>query len=82
MAKKPEEETSAEAMFERALNMADDAIERAREEAGDLSDFIALAMIEAAVNAALDDVPPADVIEVLRDLADQIEADAAEGDDD
>ena len=47
----------------------------AAEDAGDLADYVAVAMIEVAVNQAIDVAGHEDIVTVLRDLADQIEQD-------
>jgi hypothetical protein len=69
------EDSSADAMFERALDIAEQHLDAAIGDSGELSDWVAVAMIEAAVNRAVDGVGHADVAGILRDLADQIEAD-------
>jgi hypothetical protein len=70
------EEQEAEAMFEKALGIAETSLDKAMETAGDLSDYVAVAMIEAAVNRAVELTSHADIVDMLRDLADQIEDDA------
>lgn len=75
-------EASAEALFDQALAIADRHLDAALDEAGPLADYVAVAMVEAAVNAAVEAAGHEDIAKVLRDLADQIEKDAAEGDDD
>ena len=67
--------SEAEEMFERALLIAERHLNAAMAEAGDLSDYVAVAMIEAAVNKAVEATSGADIVDVLRDMADQIEAD-------
>ena len=76
MADQNEEET--EQLFEQALTLAEKHLDMAMEEAGDLADYVAVAMIEVAVNQAIDAAGHQDMITVLRDLADQIEQDAGE----
>jgi hypothetical protein len=49
-------------------------------EGGPLSSYVAVAMIEAAVNQAVEETSHEDVVDMLRDLASQIEQDAEEGD--
>ncbi len=68
-----------EQLFEQALTLAEKHLDMAMEEAGDLADYVAVAMIEVAVNQAIDAAGHEDMIGVLRDLADQIEQDAGEG---
>lgn len=75
--------TTAEAMFEKALDIAEKHLEKAIADGGPLGPYVAVAMIEAAVNAAVDETSHEDVVDMLRDLAAQIEADAdAEDDED
>lgn len=73
-------EKTAEAMFDKALSIAEKHLEMAIKEGGELGPYVAVAMIEAAVNAAVDETSHEDVVDMLRDLANQIEADA-EGED-
>lgn len=78
-------ETSAaagEAMFDKALDIAEKHLEAAIAEGGVLGPYVAVAMIEAAVNAAVEETSHEDVVDMLRDLAAQIEADTDEDDDD
>jgi hypothetical protein len=70
---------TAEAIFEKALSIAEKHLEQAVKEGGPLGPYVAVAMIEAAVNTAVDETSHEDVIDMLRDLAAQIEADAEEG---
>jgi hypothetical protein len=74
------DDSSAEALFDKALDIAEKHLERAMKEGGQLSAYVAVAMIEAAVNQAVEETTHEDVIDMLRDLAAQIEQDAAEGD--
>lgn len=73
---------TAEAMFDKALEIAEKHLESAVKEAGPLGPYVAVAMIEAAVNAAVDETSHEDVVDMLRDLASQIEADADGADED
>lgn len=73
--------TTAEAMFEKALDIAEKHLEKAVAEGGPIGPYVAVAMIEAAVNIAVDETSHEDVVDMLRDLANQIEADADEVDD-
>ncbi len=66
---------SAEALFEKALEVADKHLIAAAAEAGPLADYVVVAMIEAAVNRAVDVAGHADIVDMLRDLATQIESD-------
>lgn len=67
---------TAEALFDKALEIAEKHLEKAVQEGGVLGPYVAVAMIEAAVNAAVDETSHEDVVDMLRDLAAQIEADA------
>ena len=67
---------TAEALFEKALSVAEKHLEMAIKEGGPLGPYVAVAMIEAAVNAAVDETSHEDVVDMLRDLASQIEQDA------
>lgn len=68
----------AEAMFDKALEIAEKHLGSAIKEGGPLGPYVAVAMIEAAVNQAVEETSHEDVIDMLRDLAAQIEADAEE----
>ncbi len=73
MADKPP--SSAEALFEKALEVADKHLDAAVTEGGAIAPYVAVAMIEAAVNRAVDAVGHEDILDMLRDLAAQIESD-------
>jgi hypothetical protein len=72
----------AAALFEKALDVAEKHLEAAISEGGALGPYVAIAMIEAAVNRAVEETSHEDVIGMLRDLAEQIENDADEADED
>lgn len=72
---------SAEALFEKALEVADKHLSAAASEAGPLADYVVVAMIETAVNRAVDVAGHADIVDMLRDLASQIESDMDDEDD-
>jgi hypothetical protein len=74
-------DSNAEDMFDQALAIADKHLDAALDEAGPLADYVAVAMVEAAVNAAVDAAGHEDIAKVLRELADQIEKDAEDGED-
>lgn len=70
---------STEEMFEKALDIAEKHMDAALDEAGDdLSAYAAVAMIEVAVNQAVEMTSHEDVIDMVRDLLRQIEKDAKE----
>jgi hypothetical protein len=71
-------DVSADAMFDKALDIAEKHLKRAVEEGGILGPYVAVAMIEAAVNTAVEETSHEDVVDMLRDLANQIEEDAEE----
>ena len=73
---------TAEALFDKALSVAEKHLDMAIKEGGPLGPYVAVAMIEAAVNAAVEETSHEDVIDMLRDLASQIEADSDEDDED
>lgn len=77
---KDEMEQSSDEMFDKALELAEKHLERAMQEGGNLAPYIAVAMIEAAVNAAVEETSHEDVVDMLRDLANQIEEDAEDAD--
>ncbi len=70
--------SAAEQLFDKALDIAEKHLEAAQKEAGSLSAYVAVAMIEVAVNQAVEETSHADVVDMLRDLANQIEEDAEE----
>jgi hypothetical protein len=70
-----------EQMFERALEIADSHLEQALRQNAELAPYISVAMIEAAVNQAIEITSPEDVVAMLHDLAGQIEADLEDEDD-
>lgn len=70
---------TASALFEKALDLAEKHLNNAVEEGGPLGPYVAIAMIEAAVNRSVEETSHEDVLGMLRDLADQIESDLREG---
>lgn len=77
-----ESNSPAAAMFDKALDIAEKHLNEAMKEGGPLSAYVAVAMIEAAVNQSVEQTSHEDVIGMLRDLADQIEADSENADED
>ncbi|QJE74082.1 hypothetical protein HHL28_14170 [Aerophototrophica crusticola] len=78
-----QQNSAAEQLFEKALDIAEKHLEMAMKEGGTLnvegspfSGYVAIAMIEAAVNQAVEVAGHEDIADMLRDLAEQIEADA------
>lgn len=72
----------AAALFEKALDVAEKHLDAAVSEGGPLGPYVAIAMIEAAVNRAVEETSHDDVIGMLRDLAEQIESDRGESEED
>lgn len=72
------EADDAEELFEKALDLADTHLDMALTKAGQLAPYVAVAMIEAAVNRAVEATSGEDVISILEDLISQIETDLAE----
>ena len=70
-----EDEVDTEELFEKALDLADTHLDKALTEAGDLAPYVAVAMIEASVNRAVEATSGEDVISILQDLITQIEND-------
>jgi len=72
----------AEALFEEALDLAESHLVKAMQVKADLAPYVAVAMIETAVNHAVEVTSAEDVVAMLHDLIGQIEADMAGGDND
>ena len=73
---------SPDAMFEKALAIAEKHLKKAIEEGGAIGPYVAVAMIESAANFAVDEVSHEDVIDMLRELANQVDEDAKSNPDD
>jgi hypothetical protein len=69
-----------EALYDKAGEIAERHFRAALEEGGAVDYLVAVMMIEIAVNAAADATSPEDVLRLLKDLAQQIEQDIAQGD--
>lgn len=69
-----------EEMFEKALDIAEEHLEQALKKSGPLAPYVSVAMIEAAVNQAVDLTSAEDVLSMLQDLMAQIEGDVADED--
>jgi hypothetical protein len=65
----------AEALFDEALDLADAHLVKAMQVKEELAPYVAVAMIETAVNRAVEVTSAQDVVEMLHDLIGQIEAD-------
>lgn len=75
-------EDAMEQMFEKALGISENHLETALREDADLAPYVAVAMIEVAVNHAVDMTSPEDVVSILQDLIGQIESEMDEEDED
>lgn len=75
-------DSTTEALFEKALDIAERHLDLAMQEGKALSAYVAVAMIEAAVNQAVEVTGHGDIADMLRDLAAQIEADAEDTEED
>jgi hypothetical protein len=73
---------SAEALFDQALKVAEKHLDAALKEAGPLAPYVAVAMIEAAVNRGVDVAGHEDISDMLHDLAAQIDNDPGASNDD
>lgn len=74
-----DEPDETEELFEKALDLADTHLDKALMAAGEMAPYVAVAMIEAAVNRAVEATSAEDVISILQDLIEQIEADMGDG---
>ncbi len=64
-----------DAMYDRAAEIAERHLDAALQEAGALEYLVAVMMVEASVNAAVESTSHEDVVRLLRDLTKQIEDD-------
>ena len=65
-----------EVKFESALSLAEKHLKNAIAEGGILGPYVAVAMIEAAVNLSVAEISNEDVVDMLRELAGQVEEDS------
>lgn len=70
-----------DALYDKAAEIADRHLSSALEAGGEIDYLVAVMMIEASVNAAVDLTSAADIVVLLKDLVRQVEEDA-EGEDD
>lgn len=75
MSQNDNNDDETEALFEQALAHADASLTTLMQAHPQSAAYIAVAMIEAAVNQAVDLTTPEDVISMLQDLIEQIEGD-------
>jgi hypothetical protein len=62
-------------LYDKAANIAETHLNAALEEGGDLEYLVAVMMIEASINAAVELTGKEDIIPLLKDLTRQIELD-------
>jgi len=67
-----------EAMYDKAADIAGKHLNAALDEGGPLEYLVAVMMVEAAVNAAVEATSRDDIIRLLKDLVEQIESDEDE----
>lgn len=72
---------STEDLFNKALEVATRYLEAAMAENAELRPYVAVAMIGAAVDVAVEETGHDDVIEMLRDIAQQVEDDEGDEED-
>ncbi|HLY57545.1 MAG TPA: hypothetical protein VKS60_18420 [Stellaceae bacterium] len=65
-----------DALYDKAAEIADRHLAGALEAGGEIDYLVAVMMIEAAVNAAVDLTSAADIVVLLKDLVRQVEEDA------
>jgi hypothetical protein len=68
--------------YDKALSLAEKHLETAIKSSGDLAEYLAVAMIEAAVNQSSELADPEELADFLRELADGIIGDDKGGDED
>ena len=73
-----ETQSPDEALYDKAAELAEKHLGLALREAGETEYLVAVMMIEAAVNAAVDLTSPSDIVSLLKDLVRQIEMDIDE----
>jgi pantothenate kinase len=75
-----DENAYMEAMYDQAADIAGKHLNAALDEGGPLEYLVAVMMVEASVNAAVEATSREDIIRLLKDLIEQIESDEAEED--
>jgi hypothetical protein len=70
-----------DALYDHAAEIADRHLTGALKEGGDNDYLVAVMMIEAAVNAAVELTSGPDIVVLLKDLVRQVEEDSGEDDD-
>ena len=75
-----DEDADMEVMYDKAADIAGKHLNAALDEGGPLEYLVAVMMVEAAVNAAVEATSREDIVRLLKDLIEQIESDEAEED--
>jgi hypothetical protein len=75
-----DENADMEAMYDQSADIAGKHLNAALDEGGPLEYLVAVMMVEASVNAAVEATSREDIIRLLKDLIEQIESDEAEED--
>ncbi len=73
-----DDEANMEAMYDKAADIAGKHLNAALDEGGPLEYLVAVMMVEAAVNAAVEATSRDDIIRLLKDLVEQIESDESD----
>ena len=73
----PPAQPPPDALYDKAAEIADKYLAKALEEGGENDYLVAVMMIEASINAAAELTSAGDILVLLKDLARQVEADAA-----
>ncbi len=68
----------SEELYDKAADIAEKHLGAAIEEGGDIEYLVAVMMVEASVNTAVELTSRDDIIRLLKDLVEQIESDADE----
>ncbi|HVJ55785.1 MAG TPA: hypothetical protein VM689_25205 [Aliidongia sp.] len=72
------DDSKMDEMYDQAAEIAAKHLNAALDEGGPLENLVAIMMVEAAVNAAVDATSREDVVRLLEDLVSQIEDDESE----
>ena len=72
------DDSDMDKMYDRAAEIAQKHLDMALKEGGALENLVAIMMVEAAVNAAVDATSREDIVRLLEDLVSQIESDDEE----
>lgn len=75
-----DDDANMEAMYDKAADIAGKHLNAALDEGGSLEYLVAVMMVEASVNAAVEATSRDDIIRLLKDLIEQIESDDVEED--